>query len=791
MKKLFQTVFRFLLILFSVILSVAILFVIVGSAYFIKLYSSEDVDSIVVLAGNNGEASKLYAYNEEGDLVEYAVGELSSGITNDYATLAEIPKALQNAFIAIEDKRFYSHIGFDFITTLKATWKYITSEGGSPGGSTITQQLIKNLTGDDDISIKRKVLEIIRAIKLERKMSKESILELYLNSIYLSQGIYGVKAAAKLYFNKDVRELNLLESVAVAAITQAPTKWDPVQNPDNNRKRRNVILMEMFEQGYIDETEYQNAFDQPLELNLNYEKSKINTSSWYTDAVINETVQLLSENLGVSSKVATQYLYNGGYRITVAVNTKVQEILENHYKNNTLFTQKDVQSSFVVIDPDTGNVLGLVGGIGEKKASRILNRATQSTRSPGSAIKPLSVYLPALDRDLIGYGSAFDDVPLYFGNGYSAYGWPENADKIYRGYVNLEYAVSHSLNTVSVSVLKKLGIQESYDYLESLGISTLIPSGIHNDKTLSALALGGMTNGVSLLELTSAYTSLANNGIYSEARCVLRITDKNGRLIVDNTPYRAIVAKEESVITMTKLLTSVISQKGGTAYGAITRIAELTEVAGKTGTTSNNYDRWFVGYTPYAIGGIWLGYDTPTPLSSVGAKEHLRVWDTIMSEIHGAIDHSENSFYLEDSLFEARYCAISGKIATEACLLDPRGSQTVTGYFSEEDLPQDKCDRHILIEYCTEGKGIAGSACPRDAVVWVSLVLADRHFPIEVLIADAEYCTITLPENYLPCYSLNTPYYQNYIPDSVYIGKSDVVYPFNRFCSRHIPLFGV
>lgn len=791
MKKLFQTVFRFFLIVFSIILVVAILAVIVGSAYFVKLYTSEDVDDIVALAGNNGEASKLYAYDEKGDLVEYAVGELSTGRTNDYATLDEIPKELQNAFVAIEDKRFYSHIGFDVITTVKATWKYITSDGDSPGGSTITQQLIKNLTGEDEISVKRKLSEIIRAIKLERKMSKENILELYLNSIYLSQGAYGVKAAAKLYFNKDVAELDLLESVAVAAITQAPTKWDPVQNPENNRKRRNIILTQMLEQDYISQEEYNNTFDQPLELNLNYEKSEINTSSWYTDAVINETVQLLSETLDVSSKVATQYLYNGGYRITVAVNPKVQAVLETYYKNDTLFTKKEVQSSFVVIDPYTGNVLGLVGGIGEKNASRILNRATQSTRSPGSVIKPLSVYLPAVDNGLIGYSSTFDDIPLYFDNGYSPYGWPENADRIYRGYVDLEYAISHSLNTVAVTVLEKVGVENAFDYLESLGFSTLISTGDHNDKTLSAMALGGMTKGVSLLELTAAYSVLANKGIYSEARCVLKITDKNGRLIVDNTPYKEIIAKEGTVNTMTKLLTSVISKKGGTAYGSITKLTALTDVAGKTGTTSNNHDRWFVGYTPYAIGGIWLGYDIPASLSSVGSKEHLRVWDNIMSEVHAIMSQSDNSFHLEESLYEARYCAVSGKVATEACLCDPRGSQAVIGYFTKEDLPKEACDRHVMVSYCTEGKGIAGTSCPHDSVIAVSLVLTEREFPVEVLVLDAQYGTIELPDDFLPCYSLNTPYYQNYIPSGTFVGKSDSAYPFNRFCSRHIPLFGV
>ena len=791
MKKLFQMVFRFFFIFFSVILAIAILAVIVGGAYFVKLYTSENVDDIVSLAGNNGEASKLYAYNESGELVEYAIGELSSGRTNDYATLEEIPEDLQNAFVAIEDKRFYSHKVFDLITTVKATWKYFTSDGASPGGSTITQQLIKNLTGDDDISIRRKLSEIIRAMKLERQMSKNDILELYLNSIYLSQGTYGVKAAAKLYFNKNVSELTLIESAAIAAITQAPTKWDPIQNPENNRYRRNIILRQMLEQGYISQEEYNDAYNQSLIITPNYEKSEINTSSWYTDAVINETIQLLSETLNVSSKVATQYLYNGAYRITIAVNPQVQALLESYYTNSSLFSQQDVQSSFVVIDPYTGNVLGLVGGIGEKNASRILNRASQSTRSPGSVIKPLSVYLPAIDNGLIGYSSTFEDVPLYFGNGYSQYGWPENADRIYRGYVNLDYAISHSLNTVAVSVLEKVGIENAFAFLESIGFSTLISQGSINDKTLSAMALGGMTNGVSLLELTSAYSVLANKGIYTEARCVLRITDKNGRLIVDNIVSKEIVAKEESVATLTKLLTSVICKKGGTAYGSITKLSELTDVAGKTGTTNNNYDRWFVGYTPYVIGGIWLGYDIPTSLSSVGGKEHLRVWDTIMSEIHLIIASQEKEFLSEDAFYEANYCAISGKIVTEACLCDPRGSQAVTGYFTKYDLPTETCDRHVMVLYCTEGKGIAGDSCPRDSIIEISLVLTERNFPIEVLILDAQYCTLKLPEAYLPCYNLNLPYYQNYIPSGMHVGKSDSEYPFNRFCTRHIPLCGV
>lgn len=706
MKKGLRTVWRVLLTIFSILLLVGILLTIFFTFYLIR-YVDSDVEEILTLAGENGTPSRLYALNSAGELVEYAAGEISSGYSNDYAVLEEIPEHLQNAFIAIEDKRFYTHIGFDPITTVKAAFKYVFSSGSSPGGSTITQQLIKNITGEDDISIKRKLTEIMRAVKLEKELSKEDILELYLNSIYLSQGAYGVKAAAHLYFNKELSELTPIESAAIAAITQAPTKWDPIQNPDNNKIRRDIILTEMYEQGYLTEEEYSESYNQPLLLDVNYEKVVNTTSSWYTDAVLNEAIRLLEETLNVSKTVAARHLYNGGYRILVSLNPEVQEILEKYYADSTYFSTKGAQSSFVVLDPTDGSILGLVGGLGEKTASRLLNRATQTTRSPGSSIKPLSVYLPALERGLIDYGSAFKDAPLYFGGQYPATGWPKNASGTYVGQVSLRYAISRSLNTVAVKVLEEVGVENAYAFLsESLGISTLVADGERNDKNLSALALGGMTKGVTLTELVSAYTPLANDGVYTGARCVLKILDRSGKTVVDNTAESRVVIREETSQVMTKLLTNVLTASGGTAYGAVTKLSAKCDVAGKTGTTSDNNDRWFVGYTPYCIGGIWLGYDTPASLSGIESKKHIRLWDSIMSEVHDVIGKDREKNFDFGLLVEARYCVDSGKAATDACYSDARGNRTEIGYFTKDTVPTEKCDKHGQATLGTSGTSV-------------------------------------------------------------------------------------
>ncbi len=784
MKTKSRTVFFSLLITGCILLTILILAVI-GLWLYLTYGIDSSLDKITLLSQNEGTPSKLYAINSDGSLIPYGEGQISLGTNYDYASIDTIPDDLINAFIAIEDKRFYDHIGFDYITTTKAVFKYIFSKGGSPGGSTITQQLIKNLTGNDEISIKRKLTEILMAVKLEKIMSKNEILELYLNSIYLSQGTYGVSAAAKLYFNKEVSELTLIESAAIAAITQAPTKWDPILNPENNAYRRNIILKEMYKSGKIDSQAFNEAHEQTLELTPCYDNIAIQTSSWYTDAVINEAITLLESSLNVSRKVAEHHIFRGGYQIIVAVNPTLQEYLEQVYLNETLFSTDMAQSSFVILDAQNGNVLALVGGVGEKTASRVLNRATQTIRSPGSAIKPLSVYLPAIEKGVLTYSTVIDDIPLYFDNNYDKSGWPKNANGLYQGLVNIEKAIASSLNTASVTLLEKVGLEYAHQFLkEELGISTLTD----NDFGLSALALGGMEKGTTLLETTAAYTPLANSGIYSGARCVISIVDNGGNTIVDNQPKQKVVCSEESTQILTKLLQNVITRSDGTAYNAVSKLLNYSEAAGKTGTTSYNYDRWFIGYTPLCVGGIWLGYDEQQSLENINGKAHIRIWDDIMAKAHQILNASTTkTTFSDDCLIETKFCIYSGKLAAESCYLDPRQNAIDVGYFTRDTIPTEYCATHVSIKYCQAGKGVAGNACPNESLTSVGLLLISRSFPIPITIQDSEYTAMTLPEEYTPFIDLKEPYYKYYVPHSINIGNSGNNAVFNRFCQLHPP----
>jgi len=752
-----------------------------GIGIYLTYGIDSDISTLLLFTSDNQSASKLYYVNKEGTLSEYGENQLAAGGAREYVLYEKIPDDLINAFIAIEDKRFLKHIGFDPITTGKAVLKYIFGNGNSPGGSTITQQLIKNLTGDDEISIKRKLTEIMKAIKLEKELSKEEILEIYLNTIYLSQGCYGVSAAARLYFNKSVEELSLIECAALASITQAPTKWDPILHPENNIIRRNTVLNEMYKNDLISYEELQNALSTDLVLSPCYDKVVPATSSWYTDAVISETLTILEENLSVSRKVAEHHLYSGGYRIVISVNPELQQFIENVYQETNLFSVDGAQSSFVIIAPQNGRVLALVGGVGEKDASRILNRATQTVRSPGSALKPISVYLPALEKGIIHYGSSIDDVPLYFGNQFPASGWPKNASGIYRGLVDLDRAIVSSLNTAAVATLEDLGVDLSFQFLQDkLKISTLD----EHDRSLSALALGGMTKGVTLLELAAAYTPLASRGLYNKPHTVIAVYDNTGGLVYQHSEPGSIVCREDTAQVMTKLLQGVINKNTGTAYGAITSLTKVSDAAGKTGTTSNELDRWFIGYTPELIGGIWVGYDDPRPLTGVKGKEHLRIWDMIMTQAQRIIETPNKSFDFS-LLCETRYCSISGKIATEACYADPRGAIVKVGFFTKETLPKSMCDTHIAINYCQIGGGIAGEYCPEDSISTVGLILAPRSFPVSVTVVDAQYTAMLLPDNFIPCLVDGEPYYQYYVSENHYSGKSNTDKPFNQYCLYH------
>ncbi len=803
-------------IVLTLLLVVAIAGIIVVCSFAIYLSDNieTNVDEIITLSTDSDSITSIYYYDENGLLVEDASQRLSSGTNRLWVSYYDIPKNLSNAFVAIEDKRFWEHNGVDWITTVKATVKYFVPVGSNPGGSTITQQLVKNLTGNDDYSIQRKVTEIFQAMDVEKVKTKTEILEMYMNTIYLSQGANGVQAAANVYFSKDVSELTLVECAAIAGITQFPTKWDPVQNPENNKIRRNIILGEMLSQGMITQSEYDEAYDAELELNVNYDSISLGTTSWYTDAVISDSVELLMQNYNVTEDIAKQMLYSGGYDIITAMDPKIQAVLQKYYEdvsNNSILPVSEVimpESAMIVADPETGNILGLVGGRGEKTQSRIYNRATMAKRQAGSSFKPIAVYAQALELGIINGGTVLDDTPYNFGTekvddkGNVSYsnpkGWPKNSNGKYQGRMYFDYALTASKNPFAVKVLDMLGVDESYSFLtEKLRFTSLVDSSVVNgmlvtDKNLASLALGGLTNGVTLREMVASYTIFPTNGVYTDLRTVIEIRDSSGNVVVDNAVDKEIVISESTAQTMTQILKHVITTSKGTAYSYMKPIRNLFDVAGKTGTTDSNNDRWFVGYSPYYVCGVWIGFDEPQSLSSVLKKgEHCVAWCNVMVDIHQEfLDNAKNGgapmkTFSDDTLIIASFCEDSGMLVTDTCNKDPRGDRSALGYFTKDTLPTKACDIHVLVPYCTEGKGVACDNCPEDKIQYVALLEVKRDFARDVYITDAQYTWRKLPSGVAPYVSNKFPFYYSMYSGSYPGRTSTSAGQYNRACPLH------
>lgn len=801
----------------KVLIVLALFFVLLGLvmglvfAIYVNQKIEKTVDESLFSMVGSDSATQLYYYGEDenGEIraLELTDEVLYGGYRCVYVDYEKIPKDLKNAFVSIEDKRFYTHKGVDWKRTVSAGLNYFFRFSDSYGGSTITQQLIKNVTDKDEYSFQRKLQEIFWALDLETKMDKEEILGLYLNIINLSQGCYGVQAAADYYFSKDVSELTLNECAAIAAITNSPSYYDPIRNPENNRDRKNLILRQMHEQGYIDyETMLQNVeTDVVLAVNERYQTTEIN--SWYVDMVIEDVVNDLIEEKGYSRALANLSLYTGGLQIYTAVDPEIQSILEEYYRKSENFygsgAAENPQSSMIVIDPQNGDILGVAGAIGEKSANRLQNFATQTLRPAGSVIKPLSVYAPALEKGIIGWSTVYDDVPVNFGN-YNLdpqkgaivepVAWPKNANGVYRGLTNINYAVEHSVNTVTVRVLEDLGVEESFDFLYNrLNMESLIADGYDaegayiTDRDIAALALGQMNYGVSAKEITAAYSIFVNEGIYNAPRSYYKVTDSAGSILLENRYHGEAVISEETASIMTEMLQNVVEKGTATAITLNDRV----DCAGKTGTTQNNYDRWYIGYTPYYIGGVWYGYEYPKALS--GSNQCIEIWDKIMKKIHEKKVFSKDiagterqKFLMADGVIEAEYCVDSGKLATEACLRDPRGNRLEKGYFLEGSQPTDYCDRHVPVAYDTQYGGVSLSdLCPDDSVKIVGLIHVERHFPTQVYVTDAQYVWQPLEDGIMPETATGLPFFHSKLKKDEFCGISPTEFQYNRLCRAH------
>lgn len=654
-----------------------------------------------------------------------------------WADLDQIPKDLQKAVVAIEDKRFYKHKGVDWHGTARAIFRTIFG-GSVQGGSTITQQLVKNVTGDNQNTVKRKVMEIYRAQEMEKRYEKDEILEAYLNEVYFGYSCYGVVTASLKYFNKDVSELSLAECASLIAITNNPSLYDPLQTDwglENNRTRQLLVLGAMLEQGKIDQAAYDAAKEENVVFSNGYtilggrvdvdtdkkddtdadggdeqpeEETKTATSSqsYFTDAVIEDVAAALVEKYGltdstnpVTGKVTTAFeqgvnmVYGKGYKIYTTQNPEYQKVAEevctdtsnlpytSTYTNS--YGEKEteqLQVGMTIVDPYTGYVVAMVGGAGVKQYDRGWNWAT-SARQCGSAIKPVSVYAPALDDGTINGASTIDDYPVMVLNG-SVY--PKNANGRYKGLTPLHTAIARSTNTCAVRVVQEYGTSRSYDFMTNkLGFTTLTSQ---DAQQVGNMGLGGLDRGVTTEEMAAAFAAFANEGIYTAPRTFIRVEDADGNVILENEANASVAMKDTTAALMNSLLQEVVN--GGTGYEG--RISGM-HVAGKTGTTNNDQDRYFVGYTPYYSCAVWVGYVHNQRIIASG-NPAASMWQKVMSRIHA--DLADKDFFSCSGLTYVKVCADSGLLATDNCAEDCRGSRVYSALVAADNAPSAYCNMH-------------------------------------------------------------------------------------------------
>lgn len=638
---------------------------------------------------NQNQTSFVYAYDKSGATVELA--RLHGEEDRVWVDLDDMSPYLKEAFIALEDARFMKHHGVDWIRTFGVIVK---PKNIGQGGSTITQQLIKNITNNKEVTIVRKYREILMALNLEENYDKDVILEAYLNTLYLGSGCYGVKTASEKYFGKDVSELDAAECACLAVITKAPTKYNPLLNPEENLKRRNHCLKLMYDEGKgcLNEEEYNAATTENLIFTnspdyvpsdkikdtktANEDEKVIN--SFYVDYVIQAVRDDLMEKYGYSKQQATNQIYYGGLKIYTAVDLDVQATLEDVYVNRKSFpdmvSKKDgskVQSAMTIMDYQ-GRIVAMVGQAGAKTQNRGLNRAANSYRQPGSTIKPLATYAPAIDMNIYNYSSMIKDYAIAVNGSL----WPHNVDKSLGSgnNVTVKYAIQKSLNTVPARIINyDVGIDNSFNFLrDNFHLSRLDEK---EDRTLSPLATGALTNGTTTVEMAAAYATFGNGGLYYKPYAYYKVTNSSGSEIVlsNENPVSQRAISEETSDIMCELLQTVDTSYYGTASNV-----RKFQIMAKTGTTSSDKDRWFCAGTPYYVAAVWVGFDSPETLNASvnpGGKIFFRVFD----DIHKGLDAKQ--FPKSSGTVEKSFCSRTGKLASSNC------GSTQKGWYKITSLP--------------------------------------------------------------------------------------------------------
>jgi penicillin-binding protein 1A len=691
------------------------------------------------------EKTKLTSFIYDKDGVE--ISQVKGSENRVFAEHSEIPDNMRKAFIAIEDQRFESHNGIDTRRFVKAAFNYIVNFGDSSfGGSTITQQLVKNITGNQDSTIKRKVQEAWQAIQLEKSLSKDQILDNYMNRITTGSGCYGVQAAAKKFFNKNVKDLSLAECASIAGVTKSPGLYDPTlseANKKRNKDRQEIILQAMLAQNKITQNEYNEAIAEKLKIYQGDAEEKttgIKVQSYFVDYVLTEVKEDLMKEYDISSDAANFQIFNNGLKIYTTQDSSVQKVMdeeftniENFPKNKTISNpDMQAQASMVIIDPKTGQIRGMYGGYGKKSVNLALNRATSIQRQPGSSFKPIAVYGPAIDLGLITPATVLDDVPVYMNSATPNTPYPKNSESTYKGLIPIRTAIKSSVNVVAAKVYRDyLGSDKSIEYLKKVNID-------RPDEKYISTALGGLNVGVSPLTMAAAYVPFDNNGVYTEPIAYTKVTDEKGNVLLDKTKSQAknTAYKATTTFLMTSMMKDVVTM--GTAAGHVNiknQSGKVIPTAGKTGTTNDNYDKWFVGYTPYYVGATWYGYNMPKTLTSSETSQALNIWNKVMNKIHAKLEYKDFASAPE-GIVKKSVCIYSGKLPGKYCSMDPRGNAIRTEYFVKGTEPTETCDVHVLAKVDTTSKDIYGRP-----------LLANPYCPASVV---KEKVFIQRPEPYLP-----------------------------------------
>ena len=629
--------------------------------------------------------SVVYVNDENGTPQEYQ--NLYNAEHRIWVDFDDIPDAMKNAVIAIEDKRFRDHNGVDWTRTISAVFNLLKGSD-SYGGSTLTQQLIKNLTEESEVSLTRKIKEIFRALNFEKKYSKDEILEAYLNVVNFGSGCRGVQAAANLYFGKDIKDCSIAQCASIAGITQNPSAYTPLVYPENNKKRRETVIREMYNQNMITKEEYDQAMEESENMEFVGEvyddeddSQQVPVRNWYVEALYNDVVNDLSEKLDIGKTAAEEVVLTQGLKIYSAMDKNAQEAAEATIKDSSVMpADLNLDLGYVMMGFD-GRILATLGCREEKTGDLWFDKANQARRQPGSIIKPIAVYAPAIDLGMYNYSSLIPDEPLrqvdVKGDG-KLEDWPVNWYGGYKGTVTLQWAIEKSANAPAVQVLKALTPKKSFNFLtEKLKFTSLDSK---YDENLAALATGGTNVGVTVREMTAAFQIFGNGGMYNKPFTYYYVLDRDGNVLLDNrdnVPTQAISSKTATI--MNRLLRHVIDGAEGT--GTAANISGWN-IIGKTGTTTDDYDSWFIGESPYAVAGIWTGYDTPKTIKNTGAA--IKIWRNIMSKY---LSGKEVINYNYDSGVSAKsYCKTTGKLVKEGVCKD-----IATGYYAANNIPQ-VCD---------------------------------------------------------------------------------------------------